>query len=174
MRRARSAVLLAFLLFGTSSPLLAGEDSPKIRTVTPGFALRGSTVDVAIEGSNLFPYDEIKISRKEINLTPLGGSESHKLNVRLTVQESAEGGPVTITVKTKAGIATTDRFSVRLRSPTVSKVKPEVVQRGDTVDLVLTGTNLLITGQDTKVTVDPPMTAKLIKSTDKTLTVKVT
>ena len=173
MRRLPLALLASLAaLVPSPRPSAAADDVPKIRALTPAFATRGQTIDVAMEGSNLAPFDEIKCGRPEISMTAEKSVDPHKVMLRFVIPDTAAAGPVPITLKTKTGVATTDRFQVRLRSPVVSKVKPDTVPRGGEVDVAVTGLNLSFLGQETQVVVEAPMTATVTgKPTDKALTV---
>lgn len=175
MRRAAAVLLLLAVVFRGGAPATAGEDPPKIRSVAPATALRGGTVDVALEGTALFPHDEVKCNRGEIGLVVLPLPTANRIVLRLTIPETASAGPVELSVKTKFGVAKSDRFQVRLRSPVVSKVVPASLVRGAEYDVRLEGSNLAFVGQETRLVVDAPMAVKLVgKPTDKLLTLKVT
>jgi len=169
MHRARLLALAAVALASSiSSGSAFADDAPRIRSVTPPSALRGQVVDVAIEGVNLYPNEDVLTTRSEIGLVVVGTSTATKVTVRLTVGESAAPGPVPITIKTKSGVVTTEKFQVKLRAPTVVKVRPDVLPRGGEYDLVVTGTNLVLAGADTLVSVAEPLTTKTLgKPTDK-------
>ena len=178
MRRPASLVALAFvawLLSPAAQPqATAAGGPPKIRSVSPTAGLRGSTADVTIEGSNLFPVEEVTASAADVSVVVQPGSSEHHLVLRLTIPESAPPGPLTIKVRTKDGSDSSSRFQVRLRAPVVSKVVPESVRRGAAYELSLSGSNLAFAGAETAVTTDAPMTAtRLPKSTDRLLVVKL-
>ena len=82
--------------------------------------------------------------------------------MRLTIPDSAKAGPVPITIKTKSGVVTTEKFSVKLRSPVVAKVKPDSLLRGGEYDVVLSGTHLVLPGDETRVSIEEPLTAKVV------------
>ena len=175
----RPAPLLVALVLGAfafaAAPAARAADEPRIRSVSPAYGLRGSTVDVAIEGQNLHPYEELKCERGDVSMTVLTGQTPTRVRVRFVIPEGAEAGPVKVRLKTKTGIVTTEKFTVRLRSPVVTRVVPDTVTRGGTHRLVLTGSWLMFLGRDTAVGVEAPMTAKLVgKPTEKSLTVDVT
>jgi hypothetical protein len=131
-------------------------------------------VDVAIEGQGLAPIQEVICDRKDLTVTRLPNPTANRVPLRIIIPETAAPGPVKITIKTKGGTVSIDRFQVRLRWPLVSRVAPDSVARGTEADLVVTGSNLLFTGQDTKVTVDPPVKARISgKPTEKSLTIHV-
>src|SRR5688572_3233012 len=162
MRRFASLRLasLALVLVGAARPASA-DDAPKIRVIRPSSAPRGGTVDVDIEGANLHPFQEIRTNRGEISVVPQPGASPNKVTIRLTIPDDAPAGPVSISIRTKDGGATTDRFSVKLRSPTVTRITPSVLARGAEATLRFEGMNLFFVGQETKVTVAAPATVKL-------------
>ena len=174
----RAARLAALVLVALAAPGLARDasagDPPKIRSVTPASAPRGSTVDVAIEGTSLYPVEDVVVGAQDIGSALQPGNGERRLVVRLTIPDSAQPGPVSITVKTKDGTVRTDRFSVRMRIPTVTRAVPAALHRGATVDVTLTGTLLAFPGYDTKVTTDGGIKADVgAKSTATTLLLKV-
>src|SRR5262245_21252254 len=80
------------------------DDPPKIRTVAPLSALRGTVADVSLEGTNLVPYDEIHCSRAEISVVVQPVPTAYKVVLRLTIPDTASPGPVEISIRTKNGI----------------------------------------------------------------------
>ena len=173
-RPVRLALLAAVLLAsGVARDAQAG-DPPKIRSVTPTSAPRGGTVDVVIEGTNLYPIEDVVLGVSDIGSALQPGNNDRRLVVRLTIPDTANAGAVTITVKTKEGAVRTDRFSVRLRTPTVTKISPAALHRGATVETTITGTLLSFPGYETKVTTDGGITAERNpKSTASSLMLKV-
>lgn len=162
MRRALLLALAAALtLLAVPGRPAAGDDVPKIRSVTPGAAFRGGTVDIVIEGQNLHPYDELKCSRNEIGVSLQPGPTPSKLVVRLVLPDSTPAGPLTLTIRTKTGVVKTEKFAVKLRAPTVTKVAPAQLVRGSAYDLRLEGTYLSFAGEETRVSAEAPMVAKL-------------
>src|SRR5262249_38825807 len=137
-------------------------------------APRGSTVDVTIEGANLYPVEDVSVGQADVGSALQPGNGDHRLVVRLTIPDSAPAGPITISVRTKEGTVKTDKFSVRLRLPTAPRVAPLAIHRGATVEVVLTGTLLSFPGYDTKVTTDAGITVeRLARSTATSLALKV-
>ncbi len=178
MRRFRSPSLAPLLVVAAASLLVVrsarADDKPRIRAVTPSGEVRGKVVDVAIEGSNLYPNDDVSTSRGEIGLVVTGTPNASKIVVRLTIPEGAAAGPVPITIKTKTGVVVTEKFSVRLRAPVVTKLKPDVLPRGAEYDLVATGTNLVLAGLDPRVSAEAPLTVKIVgRPTDKDFKIHV-
>jgi len=172
MRRFRFPTLASLLVVAAAPLLLVrsaqADDKPRIRSVTPSAEVRGKVVDVAIEGSNLFPNEDVSTSRGEIGLVVTGTPTASKIVLRLTIPEGAAAGPVRITIKTKTGVVVTEKFSVKLRTPVVLKLKPDVLPRGAEYDLVASGTNLVLAGVDPRVTVEAPLTVKIVgQPTDK-------
>lgn len=169
MRLLRSLAFAAALLGAVSSFRSASaDDAPRIRSVSPLSALRGGVVDVVLEGSNLYPNVDVLTSRGEIGLVVTGTATATKITVRLTIPEDAKPGTVPLTIKTKTGVVTTEKFSVKLRAPVVSKIKPDVLLRGGEYDVVVSGTNLVLSGGDTTVAIEAPLTQKLVgRPTDK-------
>jgi|GEM_PF-2071472 len=171
MRRSRlllPALLHLLLLSAAAGPVheALADDAPKIRAVSPASATRGQSVDVTVEGSNLAPLDDVSTPRDDVSVTVQGRSTANKVVVRLTIPDSAAAGAVPLVLKTAAGIAKTDRFVVRMRSPVVTKVRPDPLLRGVETDVTITGTHLLFLGLETAVTVEPPVTVRLLpKST---------
>ena len=63
VRVPRPVARLALWVLLAALPAARGEaadDPPKIRTLSPAYAPRGTTVDIVIEGTNLYPLDEVK------------------------------------------------------------------------------------------------------------------
>ena len=178
VRVPRPVARLALSVLLAALPAARGEaadDPPKIRTLSPAYAPRGTTVDIVIEGTNLYPLDEVKCSAPGVVALVQDGSTAVKLKVRLTIAETVTAGTVQLAVKTKNGTAMTERFSVRLRAPMVSKVKPDALKRGGEYDLAITGSYFALPGIDPKLTTDAPMSVvKAAKSDDKTLYVRLT
>ncbi len=165
----RSALLLPALLcvvsVGPVRDALA-DDLPKIRAVSPASATRGQSVDIVVEGTNLAPLDEVTTTREDVSVTVQGRATANKVVVRMTIPDAAAAGVVPLTLRTPAGIAKTERFVVRMRSPVVTKVKPDPLARGVETDVTITGSQLLFQGLETTVTVEPPVTAHVLpKST---------
>ncbi len=162
-RATRTFLGLSLALVASAAWAVAGDEPkepPKIRSVVPASAFRGQTVDVAIEGTALYPADEVSSTRPEIGIVVQTSSTPFKLMLRLTIPDTAAAGSVPITVKTKIGTIKTEKLQVKLRTPVVNRVRPDLVRRGAEYDLVVEGLRLAITGAETKATVDPPMTAK--------------
>jgi hypothetical protein len=162
MRRFSALTVLrsALILVLAAGPAFA-DDTPKIRSVTPTSAFRAGTADVTIEGLNLLPYDELISNRPEISFVVLPVPTAYKIVLRLTLPDACSPGPVEFSIKTKTGVVKTDKFSVKLRSPIITRTTPSAIVRGGEADVKLDGTNLAFMGQDSIVTVDSPMTAKL-------------
>lgn len=174
-RAPRSLLLIALasFLFASAPERARADEAPKIRSVTPATAFRGQTVDVVIEGSGLFPVDEVTTTRADVGIQVQNASTSFKLMLRVTIQDTATPGSVPITIRTKIGTAKTEKLQVKLRTPVVNKVKPDVLRRGGEYDLTVEGLRLLMPGADSKVTVDAPMTAKKTKGSEAQMTVHV-
>lgn len=168
-RRRSLPVLLALSLLGAAAGPARearADEAPKIRAVTPASATRGQSVDVSIEGTNLAPLDEVTTTRDDLSVTVQGRATANKIVVRLTIPEAAAAGTVPLIVKTPKGVAKTERFVVRLRAPVVTKLRPDPVTRGTELDVAITGSFLFFTGLETTLTVEPPVTARLLpKST---------
>ncbi len=169
MRRLRAVSFAVAVLSALASPRSAcADDVPRIRAVTPLFALRGSVVDVAIEGTNLSPNEDVLTSRTEIGLVVTGTSNAQKITVRLTIPDTAPPGPVPLTIKTKSGVVTTEKFLVKVRTPVVAKTKPDTLPCGGEYDVIVSGTSLVLTNGDTNVTIEAPLTSKTVgRPTDK-------
>jgi hypothetical protein len=176
MRRAPPFLLaVALSLAAVASRPATGDDVPKIRAVTPGSAFRGGTVDVVVEGQNLHPYDELKCSRNDVSVSLQPGPTPSKLVLRLVIPDSTPAGPLTLTIRTKTGVVKTEKFAVKLRSPSVSKVTPTQVVRGGEYDLRLEGTYLAFAGEETRVVAEAPMVAKLTgKPFERAMSVRLT
>jgi hypothetical protein len=178
-RPRRPAARLALLAFLATAPFAArgeaADDAPTIRAITPNAAARGTSVEIAIEGKNLFPLIEVKSSVAGVIPQVLDGSTAFKLKVRLTLSENVPAGPIALAVKTRNGTVQTERFTVRLRAPIVSKVVPAQVKRGGDYEVTITGQHFSLPGLEAKVTVPAPMAvARLPKGDEKTLVVKLT
>ncbi|MFO0932242.1 MAG: hypothetical protein U1E39_05985 [Planctomycetota bacterium] len=175
MRRAPLLALAAALtLLAVADRPVAGDDVPKIRSVTPGSAFRGGTVDVVIEGQNLHPHDELKCSRNDIGVALQPGPTPSKLVIRLVIPDSTPAGPVTFTIRTKTGVVKTEKFAVKLRAPTVTKVTPPQLVRGSEYDLRLEGTYLAFGGEETRVSAEAPMVAKVTgKPSERAMSVRL-
>jgi len=172
---ALAVVLSSFAALAARPRPATGDDVPRIRTVNPGSVFRGGTVDVVIEGQNLHPYDELKCSRNDVAVSLQPGATASKLVVRLVIPSTTPAGPLALTIRTKTGVVKTEKFTVKARAPVVAKVTPTAVVRGGDYDLRLEGTFLAFLGEETKLTVDAPMVAKVSgKPSDKTMTVRVT
>ncbi len=172
LRTRLGAAVAVLLALGVAA---FADDVPKIRSVTPNSAPRGTQVDVVFEGSNLAEVDDVLCSRQYVGVMKQKGATDHRLVVRLTIPDDAEAGPVKLTLKSKSGDAVTERFSIKLRAPILSKMKPDVFRRGGEYDVSVAGTNLEIATAAAKVVVDAPMTVKnLPASTDKGLVLKLT
>lgn len=149
-------------------------DAPVLRSVNPTSVLRGGTHDVVLEGRNLHPYDELSLSRNDVSATVQAGANANRLVVRLVVPSNVPAGPLTLALKTKNGVAKRD-VAIRLRSPVVTRVTPAEVVRGGDYEVRLDGAFLAFQGEETLLSVEAPMTAKLApRPAEKTLTLKVT
>jgi hypothetical protein len=168
-RRLATALAAAALCLAPGRASFAG-DPPKIRSVLPANAPRGSQAEVTIEGSNLSAVTDVLTNRADVGIVKLGGGTDHRLVLRVTIPDGAEPGPLKITLKSANGNVDTEKFTIRLRAPVPAKVKPDVLRRGAEYDLTLPGVNLEIGTAETKVTVDAPMTVKnMPASTEKGL-----
>lgn len=176
MRRAPLlALAVALTLLAVAGRPVAGDDVPKIRSVTPGSAFRGGTVDVVIEGQNLHPYDELKCSRSDVSVSLQPGPTPSKLVLRLVLPDTTPAGPLTLTIRTKTGVVKTEKFAVKMRAPAVTKVTPAQVVRGAEYDLRLEGTYLSFPGEETRVTAEAPMVAKLAgRPSERAMSVRLT
>jgi hypothetical protein len=150
-------------------------DEPRIRSIQPAVVERGVGTDVVVEGTNLWPVEDVTVNRADVSVSVASsGNSPTRLRLHVTTSEASKPGPMRLTVKTKSGTATSDRLSVRLRSPTVSKVTPNELSRGRTYDVVVAGANLALKGSETKTSVPAPMTvARGEASTDRQLLAKV-
>ena len=176
MRRLRSLAFAVAVLTCAAAPRSAcADDLPKIRAVSPTSALRGGVVDVVIEGTNLSPNEDVLTTRTEISLVVTGSVTAQRITVRLTIPEGAAPGPVPLTIKTKSGVVTTEKFVVRMRTPVVARVKPDVLLRGGEYDVTVTGTNLVLSNGDTNVTMEAPLVSKTVgRPTEKEYKLHVT
>ncbi|MBL9087052.1 MAG: hypothetical protein JNM10_07890 [Planctomycetia bacterium] len=176
MRRAPLLALAAALtLLAVAGRPVAGDDVPRIRSVTPGSAFRGGTVDIVIEGQNLHPYDELKCSRSDVSVSLQPGPTPSKLVLRLVIPDTTPAGPLTLTIRTKSGVVKTEKFAVKLRAPAVTKVTPAQLVRGAEYDLRLEGTYLAFPGEEPRVTAEAPMVAKLTgRPSERAMSVRLT
>jgi hypothetical protein len=172
--RPRRVPLSLAVLFLAATPARAA-DEPRIRTIQPAVVERGVGTDVVVEGTNLWPVEDVTVNRADVSVSVASsGNSPTRLRLHVTTSEASKPGPMRLTVKTKSGTATSDRLSVRLRSPTVSKVTPNELSRGRTYDVVVAGANLALKGSETKTSVPAPMTvARGEASTDRQLLAKV-
>ena len=123
--------------FGGVTPV-----APIITSISPSSALRGQTVAVTINGTNLAGTTSITVSGTGVAVNAFTATAT-TITTSFTIASTAAAGARTVTV-TSTGLTGTGTFTVL--APTLTTISPGSVSRGLaplTVPVTLTGTNFI-------------------------------
>ena len=132
---------------GVSTPLIfrvLPVSTPILSTVTTSNAVVGSAVTVEFSGANFIKgATSVSVGGGDVTVGPVNVIDSNTLSVTLSVAPGAALGDRIVTVITSGGISNSLMFTLLPPAPTLNEVHPTGGAVGSTVNVVLTGTNLV-------------------------------
>jgi hypothetical protein len=148
-------------------------NTPQVTSVNPPSGLRGTTIQVAVNGTNLDGATALAVSGGGITVTITGVSPT-AVTAQFVIASNAVAGPRNVTVTTPQGSNTlTGGFTVQ--GPSLTSISPTTGVRGTSVPVTLTGTNLTgataVTVSGTGVTANSVVA---VNSTTVTATLNIT
>jgi len=115
-------------------------------SVTPDSGHQGETLDVAINGTNLYGATDVSFG-DNVTVNSFDVITPTQITANITIDVSAPVGAGTVSILTPAGTANiAEAFTILLApsfpSPSVAGVSPASGLQGQTLDVVITGANL--------------------------------
>ena len=115
---------------------------PQIASLSPASATPGSTVSLSIAGSNLSGVTGIQFSPSaNITVTGIGASAS-QVSATVAIDATAAAGTRSVSVTGPGGTSNALTFTIQSNPPQISSLSPSSATAGQTVNLVISGTNL--------------------------------
>jgi osmotically-inducible protein OsmY len=115
---------------------------PTIYAVIPSQGAQGKTLTITISGSNFIGSKVISFG-SGITINSLAVSRSTRITANIAIGVAANLGPRDVSVTTAEGTGTlTGGFTVTQAPPTIYSVVPSQGSRGQTLIVIITGSNL--------------------------------
>jgi len=115
---------------------------PVLTMVSPNQGSRGATLDVTITGKNFTGATEVRFGL-DIAVNRFTISNSGEIAANITIVATATTGTRAVSVTTPGGTsALPDSFVVKQGLPVISSVNPARGNPGDTLDVLINGSNL--------------------------------
>jgi hypothetical protein len=114
---------------------------PTLTAVSPASGVSGTTVQVALTGTNFVQGAKVATTYGGIAVTGVNVISPTQINATLTISATADPGPAYFTVNTGSGMAGWAVFNVTGFAPTLASVSPASGSPGTQVPVTLTGTN---------------------------------
>ena len=124
----------------TSSFIVGTAVEPVIEVITPDSGYPGQTIDAQIQGSGL-GGTEVNIDGSGVMLTDLGGDDDTRY-LRLTIDPLATSGERIISLTSEGGSASIGFNVLAAPLPTLLSVAPRGAEPGQTLSVILSGSNL--------------------------------
>jgi hypothetical protein len=120
----------------------------EVSTVSPGSGRQGDTMDVAITGYHLENTTAVSfgagIDALGIGVNSIRVDGPNRLTVNISIDSNASLGLRDVLVVTPLGTATlNDGFTVDQAAPSLSSIEPGSGRQGETLNVLVRGTNLL-------------------------------
>lgn len=144
-----------------AAPDVAPDATPQIQQIDPGQAVPGAHLTVIIQGNNFAAGSVASSASTAIHIDSSKRLSATRLELQLSVSESAQPGTATLLVSNPASSAAESAFSIvaaqaapapvapaETPAPEVTTVNPPKVGQGFDIDLKLNGKNFV---QGTKV-----------------------
>lgn len=116
---------------------------PRVSSVSPSSGFPNRTLDVAVNGSGFVDGATVALVKgsERIDASSATFGSSGRLAAEITLPETAPGGLWDVEVANPDGKTATlaEGFEVGARAPTLGSVSPGTALRGDTMDMLLTG-----------------------------------
>jgi hypothetical protein len=116
--------------------------SATLTSISPNSGLRGAVVPVTLTGTNLAGTTAINVSGTGVTVSDIGVVSNTSVVATFTIGPAATLGARNVSATTSVGTTNTVTFTVTIPTPTLSAIAPITGQRGTTVAVTLTGTNL--------------------------------
>jgi hypothetical protein len=117
--------------------------APKLTSVTPDNGMLYYVWNVRLDGENLLNYSAIELSDPEVTIQSVTTADDDAIELSLLVGAKAKPGDCKIKVKTAGGTSNEVTYRVDPRpAPALTSVAPVEGEAGETVTVVLTGTDL--------------------------------
>jgi hypothetical protein len=114
---------------------------PTLSSISPNFGARGTTVAVTLTGTNLIGTTAITVSGKGVSAPSFTVVNSTTITTNFIITPTAGLGTVNVHVTSAGGTSNDVQFTVQ--GPTLTSIAPSSGVRGTSVNVTLTGTNLL-------------------------------
>jgi hypothetical protein len=112
-----------------------------VTAVNPNRGNRGQTLNTVLTGSSFTGASAVGFG-SDITVNSFTVDSSIQITASITVANDASLGPRDVSVTTPAGAATlTSGFTVVLPAPAITSVSPNQANRGQTLNVILTGSN---------------------------------
>ncbi len=116
---------------------------PSLTSISPVSGLQGQIVDVTLTGTNFLTGATIALSGTGITVSGTTVVSSTDITATFTIAADAAPGDQSVTVTTSAGTSGPVTFTVISLAPTLSSIVPSSGLQGQSVPVILTGTNLV-------------------------------
>lgn len=152
--RTALAVLLLVALIGACS---SGGDStpvppppppaaaPTLSSVSPSSGTAGNAVNVMLAGTNFAAEATVQVSGSGVTVGPVNVQNGTAIATSFTIASTAAAGARDVTVTTSAGTSEPVTFTINAPEPvpTLTAITPNNGTAGDSVAVILTGTNFV-------------------------------
>ena len=118
--------------------------APSLTSITPNTGVRGASVPVTLTGVGLTGATAVTVSGAGVTVSGITVVSDTTVTATFTISATATATARNVTV-TNGGGATTNAVSFTIQTPpvpTLSSISPATGERGTTVTVTLTGTNL--------------------------------
>lgn len=150
----RDTLIDLYTLWGTSSSdvFTAGKSGtilrytpPAITSISPIEGDQGTTFNITLNGTNLTSVNDVRFGAG-IAVNNFTAVNSNQITASITIVSDASLGTRNVSVYTPGGVfALPNSFTVKQALPALISVSPDQDKQGATVNVTITGTNLITT-----------------------------
>src|SRR5580765_2799603 len=135
---------LSIILFGCGREEIR-PDPPTVTSISVNSGVQGQSVPVTLTGTNFIAGATIGLSGAGITVSSTTVVSATQITATFTIAGNAATGAQNVTVTTSAGTSGAQAFTVNLNlaPPTLTSISPNNGAQGQSVPVMLTGTNFV-------------------------------
>jgi hypothetical protein len=136
---------IVFLFYAPAASAAAPPAAPTISSISPASGILAQTVNVILQGTNFVQGNTaVNVSGTGVTSSAVQVVTDTFLFVTLTIAPTTTTGPRDVTVTTSGGTSNASVFTVNDTTlPTITSITPPNGNRGQTVNITVTGTNFV-------------------------------